>query len=89
MGTSYAFASAFLSGIFWIEEPDASYNFGNPASRMRQFRALLPLPTTKEYIPLFEAVDLEDYIVSIDCWFPYDIPIPNANTYAVVNGFFP
>ena len=70
MGTSYAFASAFLSGIFWIKEPDASYNFGNPASRMRRFRALLPLPTTKEYIPLFEAVDLEDYIVSIDCWFP-------------------
>ena len=23
------------------------------ASRMRRFRALLPLPTTKEYIPLF------------------------------------
>ena len=55
---------------------------------MHRFRALLPLPTTKEYIPLFEAVDLEDYIVSIDCWFPYDIPIPDANTYAMVNSTF-
>ena len=58
------------------------------ASRMRRFRALFPLPTTKEYIPLFEDVDLEDYIVSIDCWFPYDITIPDTNTYAMVNGKF-
>ena len=64
---SYTFAPAFLSGIFWIMEPDKSYNFGKTASRMRRFRALSPLPTTKEIIPLSEAIELEDFNILIDC----------------------
>ena len=84
MGTSCTLASAFLSGIFWIEGLDTSYNFGKTTSRMRRFRALLPLPTTKEFILLFEAIELEDYNISNDCWSPYDIPIPGSNTYAMV-----
>ena len=62
-----AFASAFPPGIFWIEEPDTSYDFGRTASRIRRFHVLLPLPTTEEFIPLFEDVELGSYDISIDC----------------------
>lgn len=39
----------------------------------------------KSLFPLFEAIELEDYDLSIDFWFPYDVPIPESNTYAMVN----
>ena len=59
---TYVFASTFQSRIFWIEEPNTPHNFGKLASQMCRLRALLPLPTTKEFILLF------DYNASIDCW---------------------
>ena len=46
------------------------------------------VPTTQEPISLFEAIELEDCEVSINCWFPYNVSIPKSNNYAIMSGKF-
>jgi hypothetical protein len=84
--SSYSFAFAFLSGIFWLDCEDTSAKMEN--NRMRRFKGQLPLPTTREFEISFDKFNAEEFDVSIDCYFPSDVPIPDPNIFALVTGKF-
>jgi hypothetical protein len=57
-------------------------------SNMGRFKAQLPLPSTSEFEISFDEFSADEFDVSIDCFFPSDIPIPDAKICALVTGKF-